>query len=66
MASHSSGQVRPFFFWGFASTNIPQIIQFIMTAILARILLPEDFGLMGMALAIISFVNIFKDGGLLL
>ncbi len=64
MASHSSGQVRPPFFWGFASTNIPQIIQFITTAILARILLPEDFGLMGMALAIISFIDIFKDGGL--
>ena len=40
-----------------------QIIQFITTAILARLLSPTDFGLVGMATIVIGFVNLFKDLG---
>ena len=40
-----------------------QIIQFVTTAILARLLSPADFGLVGMATIVIGFVNLFKDLG---
>ena len=37
--------------------------QFITTIILARLLSPEDFGLVGMAVIVIGFLGIFKDMG---
>src|SRR5947208_6823057 len=39
-------------------------IQFVATAILARLLVPEDFGLVAMATAVTSFVAIFTELGL--
>ena len=38
-------------------------IQFITTIILARLLVPTDFGLIGMAVVVIGFINLFKDLG---
>lgn len=38
-------------------------IQFIVNIILARILTPEDYGVIGIMLVFISFFNIFVDGG---
>jgi PST family polysaccharide transporter len=43
---------------------IRMVIQFIATAILARLLGPEDFGLVAMAIAVTSFVTIFSELGL--
>jgi PST family polysaccharide transporter len=43
---------------------IRMVIQFIATAILARLLVPEDFGLVAMATAVTSFVAIFSELGL--
>lgn len=40
-----------------------QFFQIITSIILARLLLPEDFGLIGMAFIVIGFLNIFKDLG---
>jgi O-antigen/teichoic acid export membrane protein len=40
-----------------------QVLQIITTIILARLLVPEDFGLVGMAFIVIGFLNIFKDLG---
>jgi lipopolysaccharide exporter len=37
--------------------------QLLTTIILARLLLPSDFGLISMAMAVIGFINIFKDLG---
>lgn len=34
------------------------------TAIIARFVLPEDFGLIAMVIVVTSFVELFKDGGL--
>jgi PST family polysaccharide transporter len=41
---------------------IRMVIQFVATAILARLLLPEDFGLVAMATTVTSFVAIFSYG----
>ncbi len=49
--------------WTAASQAGKQIIQFIVSVVLARLLAPEDFGLMAMALVVISFIDIFRDLG---
>lgn len=40
------------------------ILQFGSTAILARLLTPQDYGLIGMVTAVTGFVSMFKDMGL--
>lgn len=40
------------------------ILKFGSTAVLARLLAPEDYGLIGMATVVIGFVEYFKDLGL--
>lgn len=39
------------------------VLQFVQVAILARLLLPADFGLMAMVLAVMIFVQVFTDMG---
>jgi PST family polysaccharide transporter len=43
---------------------IRMVIQFVATAVMARLLAPEDFGLVAMAVAVTSFVAIFSELGL--
>ncbi len=38
-------------------------MQFATTAVLARLLGPSDFGLIGMAMVVIGFISLFKDLG---
>jgi PST family polysaccharide transporter len=40
------------------------IVQFVTTALLARLLAPEDFGLLAMATAVTGFIGIFSNLGL--
>lgn len=40
------------------------LLQLGSTMVLARLLTPDDFGLIGMVMVVISFVNMFKDLGL--
>ncbi len=53
---------------GGAVTMVAQITKFILqlgsTAILARILTPADYGLMGMVFVFINFITLFNDLGL--
>jgi O-antigen/teichoic acid export membrane protein len=49
--------------WSAVSQIGRQLVQFLTTAILARLLSPEDYGLLGMALVITGFISIFKDLG---
>lgn len=50
--------------WVFLSTIFSKVWQPIVTIILARFLIPEDFGLMAMLLVAISFADLFKDMGM--
>lgn len=50
--------------WSSISQFIRIGTQIITSVILARLLLPEDFGLLGMALVFIGLVNIFNDMGI--
>ena len=40
------------------------LIQFVATAVLARLLVPEDFGLVALATVVISFIGLFSELGL--
>lgn len=47
-----------------AGKSLGRVLSFINTLILARLLLPEDYGLMAMAMVVIGFVGFFNDVGL--
>lgn len=47
-----------------ASTIVRSLLEFSATLVTARLLTPNDFGLVGMVLAIVGFVDMFKDLGL--
>jgi len=49
--------------WVFSGTLISRAVQIFVTAILARILFPEDFGIVGMAGMIIGVVGLFGNFG---
>lgn len=49
--------------WSFGSQGGKQVSQFIITAVLARLLSPKDFGLLGMATVFTGFVTLFAELG---
>jgi O-antigen/teichoic acid export membrane protein len=49
--------------WSGLSQGIKQVSQFVITAVLARLLSPDDFGLLGMATVFTGFVSIFSEMG---
>lgn len=51
-------------FWSANSKFSVQLFNLIITAILARALLPEDFGVVGMALIFISLISMINETGL--
>lgn len=51
------------FFWTSLSSTIVQSIQFITKIILARLLMPEDFGIVAVALVIINAFSLVNDFG---
>lgn len=52
------------FFWSAVEVIFTKGIQLLFTILLARILTPEDFGLIAILLVLISIVQVFIDGGL--
>jgi PST family polysaccharide transporter len=51
------------FFWTFSGTGIQVVLRVLVLALLARLLTPADFGLVGAALIIVSFSEIFSQLG---
>ncbi|NIM18838.1 MAG: MOP flippase family protein [Candidatus Latescibacteria bacterium] len=49
--------------WSAASQGTRQIVQLLTTLVLARLLEPSDFGLLGMAMVVIGFAILFRDLG---
>lgn len=41
-----------------------QVIQIVSSIVLARLLLPADFGLLGMAIFFVGFAQLFADFGI--
>ncbi len=50
-------------FWSVTERFGNQGIQFLIGLMLARLLMPEDYGLLGMLLVFISIAQVFVDGG---
>lgn len=55
--------VKRGFFWNFAENVLYKIVQFLLQIILARILLPEDYGLCAIVLAFINIAQEFVNSG---
>ncbi|NJL58328.1 MAG: oligosaccharide flippase family protein [Desulfobacteraceae bacterium] len=49
--------------WSSLSQFGKQGLQMVTTLILAKLLLPSDFGLVAMAMVVLGFVSLFKDLG---
>ena len=52
------------FFWRFAERCGAQGVNFMVSIILARLLLPKDYGIVALATVFISVLQVFVDGGL--
>ena len=50
--------------WRFAERCGAQVVQFIVSIILARILLPETFGTVALVIVIAQIFQVFVDSGL--
>lgn len=49
--------------WRLAERSCGQVISFLVTILLARLLLPEDYGVISLISVITSILSIFVDGG---
>ena len=49
--------------WSFLGDFSRQGVTFLVSIVLARLLLPEDFGLVGMSMAFIAILSLLVDGG---
>ncbi len=56
-------KVKKSFFWNFAENVLYKVVQFLLQIILARILLPEDYGLCAIVLAFINIAQEFVNSG---
>ena len=52
-------------FWVFLSFSFGKVLNFIRIIILARLLLPSDFGLMGLAMLSIGAIEVFTTTGII-
>ncbi len=50
-------------FWTSGATVVSRVVSFLRTIILARLLVPEDFGLFGTALAAFAALQVFTETG---
>ena len=52
------------FIWRFAERCGAQGVQFVVSIILARLLAPEDFGVVSLVLVFVNILNVFVDSGM--
>lgn len=50
--------------WRFMERTGAQLVSFVVSIVLARILLPEEYGIIALATVVIMFLNVFIDSGL--
>lgn len=49
--------------WSFGERIIAQMVSFIVSIVLARFLLPREYGIIAMVLVFINIANVFTNGG---
>ena len=52
------------FFWRLMERSGAQIVTFIVSIVLARILMPEDYGIISLVVVFTSILQVFVDSGL--
>lgn len=57
-------KVMTAFVWSSSTKFLGQLISWVLTVIIIRILNPEDYGLLSMAMVFVGFLNMFSDLGL--
>lgn len=62
-APHLKTKIISGIFWNITQLVISRMFAFIIKLVLARLLFPEEFGLVGMATVFTSFIQIFNDLG---
>ena len=50
--------------WKFLERSSYQIINFLVTLVLARLLTPEEYGLVALVLTLITILQVFVDSGM--
>jgi O-antigen/teichoic acid export membrane protein len=63
MSANLKRQVLAGIMWNTVARIGQQSVQFALSVILARLLLPDDFGTMGMILVFTSFIGMFAEAG---
>ncbi len=58
-----TGGISKNFIWIYAERFSQQILSFIVTLVLARIISPEEYGLVALVTIFISIANVFVEGG---
>ena len=59
-----SSKIKTSFIWGSINTGGSQVLGFIFSIVLARLLSPEDFGIIAIVVSLNMIANIFVDSGL--
>ena len=62
--NYSKKKVLSGFFWRFAERIGAQGVKLLVEIVLARILLPDDYGLIALVTVFITLLNVFVDSGL--
>ena len=57
------GKIASGLFWKFSERVLAQFVSFIVSIVLARILLPEQYGIVSIVLIFISFADVFVTSG---
>ena len=52
------------FFWRFAERSSAQLVTFVVSIVLARILMPEDYGQIALVTVFTNIMQVFVDSGL--
>jgi O-antigen/teichoic acid export membrane protein len=63
-SSVSKKEVVSGFFWRFAERIAAQGVSFIVQLVLARILMPEDYGTVALIVVITNILQVFVDSGM--
>lgn len=50
-------------FWAFAERVGAQLVNFVVSIVLARMLMPEQYGVIGIVLVFVNLCNVFVDSG---
>lgn len=61
---HLGGKIFTGVFWNVFQLVVNRSFGFLIKLVLARILVPEQFGVVGMAMVFISFIEVFNDIGI--